>query len=86
LKCYGWAGIFSIRPDPPDFDPLEPLIRIERARLAEALLESLQQEGPADIEAARENEIEALVAAHPHGEKELMDCESVLAELRRRTL
>ncbi len=54
----------------------------ERARLAESLLESLQQEGTAEVEAAWEQEIAARVAALRRGEQELIDGETVLAELR----
>jgi putative addiction module component (TIGR02574 family) len=54
----------------------------ERARLAESLLESLRQEVTADVEAAWEQEIEARVAAYRRGEGELIDGETVLAELR----
>jgi putative addiction module component (TIGR02574 family) len=53
----------------------------ERARLAESLLESLRQEGTAEVEAAWEQEIEAQVAAFRRGE-EVIDGETVLAELR----
>jgi len=55
----------------------------ERARLAESLLESLQQRGTAEVEAAWEKEIGARVAAYRRGEEELIDGETVLAELRR---
>jgi len=55
----------------------------ERARLAESLLESLQQEGTAEVEAAWEKEIEARVAALRSGKEEVIDGETVLAELRR---
>jgi len=54
----------------------------ERARLAESLLESLQQEGIAEIEAAWEQAIQARVVAYRRGEEELIDAETVLAELR----
>lgn len=53
----------------------------ERARLAESLLESLRQEGTAEVEAAWEQEIEARVAAFRRGEG-VIDGETVLAELR----
>ncbi len=55
----------------------------ERARLAESLLESLRQEGTAEVEAAWEQEIEARVTAYRRGEEEVIDGEAVLAELRR---
>lgn len=54
----------------------------ERARLAESLLESLQQEGIVEIETAWEQEIQTRVAAYQRGEMELIDGETVLAELR----
>jgi putative addiction module component (TIGR02574 family) len=54
----------------------------ERARLAESLLESLRQEGIAEIEAAWAKEIRARVAAYQRGEEDLIDAETVLAELR----
>ena len=54
----------------------------ERARLAQSLLESLQQEGITEVEAVWEQEIEARVAAYSRGEEEVIDGESVLAELR----
>lgn len=54
----------------------------ERARLAESLLESLRQEVTAEVEAAWEQEIEARVAGYRRGEEELIDGETVLAELR----
>ena len=54
----------------------------ERARLAESLLESLQQEGVAEVEAAWEQEIQARVASYRRGEEEAIDGETVLAELR----
>jgi putative addiction module component (TIGR02574 family) len=55
----------------------------ERARLAESLLESLRQEGIAEIEAAWEQEIQERVAAYQQGEGDVVDAETVLAELRR---
>jgi putative addiction module component (TIGR02574 family) len=54
----------------------------ERARLAESLLESLQQEGVAEVEAAWDKEIRARVAAYRRGEEKAIDGESVLADLR----
>jgi putative addiction module component (TIGR02574 family) len=54
----------------------------ERARLAESLLESLQQEGVAEVAAAWEQEIQARVASYRRGEEEAIDGETVLAELR----
>jgi len=55
----------------------------ERARLAESLLESLQPEGTAEVEAAWAKKIEERVAAYRCGEEEVIDGETVLAELRR---
>ncbi len=55
----------------------------QRARLAESLLESLQNEGIAEVETAWAREIEARVAAFRRGEEVLVDGETVLAELRR---
>jgi putative addiction module component (TIGR02574 family) len=54
----------------------------ERARLAEALLESLRLEGIAEVEAAWEQEIKARVAAYERGEEDAIGAETVLAELR----
>ena len=54
----------------------------ERAQLAESLLESLQHEGVAEVRAAWEQEIEARVAAYRRGEENVIDGETVLAELR----
>jgi putative addiction module component (TIGR02574 family) len=54
----------------------------ERARLAESLIESLQQEGVAEVEAAWEQEIQARVASYRRGDEEVIDGETVLAELR----
>lgn len=55
----------------------------QRARLAESLLESLQQEGIAEVEAAWEQEIQARVASYERGEETASDAETVLTELRR---
>lgn len=70
----------------PDFQDIEEQAKSlppeERARLAESLLESLQQEGIAEVEAAWEQEIDGRVAALRRGEVELIDGEAVLAELR----
>ena len=54
----------------------------QRARLAESLLESLREEGVAEFEAAWEQEIRERVAAYRLGGEELIDAETVLAELR----
>ena len=55
----------------------------ERARLAEVLLESLQEPPLADIEAAWEQEIEKRLAAYDCGEAETFSAEDVFAEARR---
>jgi putative addiction module component (TIGR02574 family) len=57
----------------------------ERARLAEVLLESLQDAPLADIEAAWEREIEQRVAAYDRGEIQTISAEEVFAEARRLT-
>jgi putative addiction module component (TIGR02574 family) len=54
----------------------------ERARLAESLLESLRQEGIAEVEAAWDAEIQKRLAAYSRGEAEIIDGQTVLAELR----
>jgi len=70
----------------PSFREIEEQARSlppeERARLAESLLESLRQEGTAEVETAWEQEIQARVAAYRGGEEEAIDGETVLAELR----
>ena len=55
----------------------------ERARLAEVLLESLQDAPLADIEAAWQHEIEQRVAAYDRGELQTISAEEVFAEARR---
>jgi putative addiction module component (TIGR02574 family) len=55
----------------------------ERARLAEVLLESLQEPPIADIEAAWHQEIEQRVAAYDRGELQTFSAEEVFAEARR---
>ena len=55
----------------------------DRARLAEVLLESLQESPLADIEAAWEREIEERVAAYDRGELQTFAAEDVFAEARR---
>lgn len=70
----------------PDFREVEEQAKRlrpeERARLAESLLESLQQEGIAEIETAWEHEIQARATAYQRGEVELINADTVLAELR----
>ena len=55
----------------------------ERARLAEALLESLQDEPLTEIEAAWNREIAERVAAYDRGELPAISAEDVFAEARR---
>ena len=55
----------------------------ERARLADVLLESLQEAPSAEIEAAWEREIEARVAAYERGESKTFAADEVFAETRR---
>jgi putative addiction module component (TIGR02574 family) len=55
----------------------------ERARLAETLLESLQETPISEIEAAWDQEIESRVAAYERGEVKTVSAEEVFAEARR---
>jgi len=55
----------------------------DRARLAEILLESLQDGPSAEIEAAWNTEIEARVAAFDRGESQTHAAADVFAEARR---
>jgi len=55
----------------------------ERARLADVLLESLQDGTIADIEAAWDREIEQRAAAYDRGELQTISAEEVFAEARR---
>ena len=55
----------------------------ERAKLAEVLLESLEGESLAEIEAAWDREIEERAAAYDRGELETISAEDVFAEARR---
>jgi putative addiction module component (TIGR02574 family) len=55
----------------------------ERAKLAEALLESLRDTPIGEIEAAWDREIESRVAAYDRGELETISAEDVFAEARR---
>jgi putative addiction module component (TIGR02574 family) len=55
----------------------------ERARLAEVLLESLQDAPIAEIEAAWAREIEERIAAYERGELQTFSAEDVFAEARR---
>lgn len=54
----------------------------DRARLAEALIESLQDEQLAEIEAAWEREIEERAAAYDRGELQTVSAEDVFGEAR----
>jgi putative addiction module component (TIGR02574 family) len=55
----------------------------ERARLAQALLESLREAPPLEVEAAWEGEIDARVKAFDRGESQTDSAEEVFAEARR---
>jgi len=55
----------------------------ERARLAEVILESLQDAVLAEIEADWQREIEARVAAYDDGEIQTYPAEDVFAEAKR---
>jgi len=55
----------------------------ERARLAEVLLESLQDAPMAEIQAAWDREVEQRVAAYDRGELQTFSAEDVFAEARR---
>jgi putative addiction module component (TIGR02574 family) len=55
----------------------------ERARLAEVLLESLQDAPIAEIEAAWDREVQQRVAAYDRGELQTVSAEDVFAEARR---
>lgn len=55
----------------------------ERARLAEVLLESLQDTSLSEIEAEWQREIETRVAAYDKGEIETYPAEGVFAEAQR---
>lgn len=55
----------------------------ERARLAEVLLESLQNGAISEIEAAWQQEIENRVAAHDRGDTQTFLAEDVFAEAKR---
>jgi len=57
----------------------------ERARLAEVLLESLQNGSISEIEAAWQQEIENRVAAYDRGDTQTFLAEDVFAEAKRLT-
>ena len=55
----------------------------DRARLAEVLLESLQEDALKEIATAWDSEIEARVAAYDRGEGKSYQAEEVFAEAKR---
>lgn len=57
----------------------------DRARLAEAMTESLREAMPADLEAAWDMEIERRIDAYERGEATLIPAEDVFAKARRIT-
>ena len=57
----------------------------ERARLAEVLLESLQNGAISEIETAWQQEIESRVAAYDRGDTQTFLAEDVFAEAKRLT-
>jgi putative addiction module component (TIGR02574 family) len=57
----------------------------DRARLADAMLESLQDNMPADVAAAWDQEIERRVDEFERGETQTFSSEDVFAEARRMT-
>jgi putative addiction module component (TIGR02574 family) len=64
-------------------DQARALTPEERAKLAEAILESLRDAPIAEIEAAWDREIESRAAAYDRGELETISAEDVFAEARR---
>jgi len=72
---------------PASFAEVEQQVRMltadERARLAEIVLESLQDSPLPDIEAAWHKEIESRVAAFDRGETQSHSAEEVFAEAKR---
>lgn len=57
----------------------------DRAKLAQSLLESLQQPTLTDVREAWDREIESRLAAYDRGEVQTYAAEDVFAELRRRS-
>jgi putative addiction module component (TIGR02574 family) len=57
----------------------------DRARLAEVLLESLQETPLSEVEAAWNREIEERIAAYDRGDLQVYSVEDVFAEARRNT-
>ena len=72
---------------PPNFADVESQARLltaeERARLAEIVLETLQDSPLADVESAWNLAIEERVAAYDRGETPSYPAEEVFAEARR---
>jgi putative addiction module component (TIGR02574 family) len=72
-----------------DYAQIEKSARLlspeERARLAEAMTESLREAMPAEIEAAWEAEIRRRVDAYERGEATLIPAEDVFAKARKIT-
>jgi putative addiction module component (TIGR02574 family) len=70
-----------------DYAEIEKSARLlspeERARLAEAMTESLREAMPAEIEAAWEAEIRRRVDAYERGEATLIPAEDVFAKARK---
>lgn len=73
----------------PDYAELERSARLlspeERARLAEAMTESLRDAIPQDVEAEWEAEIKRRIDAYERGEATLIPAEEVFAKARRIT-
>lgn len=57
----------------------------DRARLAEVLLESLQETPLSEVEAAWNREIEERIAAYDRGDLQAFAAEDIFAEARRKT-
>jgi putative addiction module component (TIGR02574 family) len=57
----------------------------DRARLAEVLLESLQETPLSEVQAAWNREIEERIAAYDRGDLQAFAAEDVFAEARRKT-
>lgn len=72
-----------------DYAEIEKSARLlspeERARLAEAMTESLREAMPAEVEAAWEAEIRRRVDAYERGEATLIPAEDVFAKARKIT-
>jgi putative addiction module component (TIGR02574 family) len=70
-----------------DYAEIEKSARLlspeERARLAEAMTESLREAMPAEIEAAWEAEIQRRVDAYERGKATLIPAEDVFAKARK---